>query len=88
MLLKSSFDFLSGNFSISLNSVVSSHCLNYVTPLTQNILKVCYQFEFQQKVLFENYNWGELNRGSRLAGRRFLPLLAWLSRGYPVTLGR
>lgn len=56
MLLKSSFDFLSGNFSISLNSVVSSHCLNYVTPLTQNILKVCYQFEFQQKVLFENYN--------------------------------
>lgn len=71
MLLKSSFDFLSGNFSISLNSVVSSHCLNYVTPLTQNILKVCYQFEFQQKVLFENYNWGELNRGSRLAGRRF-----------------
>ena len=56
MLLKSSFDFLSGNFSISLNSVVSSHCLNYVTTLTQNILKVCYQFEFQQKVLFENYN--------------------------------
>ena len=56
MLLKSSFDFLSGNFSISLNSVVSSHCLNYVTPLTQNILKVCCQFEFQQKVVFENYN--------------------------------